>query len=116
VGSLDRRLKRLEDSALASFAGAATPEEMEERGWPIDDQIDAVLAHLRVHMWGRSVQVATDRELYIVEELIAAEVLPPSARGYFRRMDPAEQPEREEWLFSHREPSKADYGEEGHGA
>lgn len=97
-----------EDLARSLAAGAATtPEELEARGWPIEEQIDAVLDHLRVHTAGGSVQVATDREMYIVEELIAAGVLGESARGYFKRMDPAAQPEREEWLFEHRESCKA---------
>lgn len=97
-----------EDLARSLAAGVATtPEEMEERGWLIDDQIDAVLDHLRVHIAGGSVQVATDREMYIVEELIAADVLGENARGYFRRMNPEQQPEREAWLFANRNTSKA---------
>ncbi len=84
-------------------AATATPEEMEERGWPIEAQIADVLRALRVHRAGGSRQVATDREICILEELIECGYLEPWARDYFGRMEPAEQPEREEWLFVGRE-------------
>jgi hypothetical protein len=93
-----------EDLARSLAAGAATtPEEMEERGWPIEEQIADVLDSLRVHVAGGSRQVATDREIYLVEVLIAVGHLELWARDYFGRMEPAEQPGREEWLFVGRE-------------
>jgi hypothetical protein len=82
--------------------------ELEARGWPLDDQFDDVIQSWRIHRLGGSQQVATDRELTILEALIDAEVLDESARDYFRRMDPAEQPEREAWLYGRREWRKAD--------
>lgn len=76
---------------------------MEERGWPIEAQIADVLRALRVHRAGGSRQVATDREICILEELIECGYLEPWARDYFGRMEPEEQPAREEWLFAGRE-------------
>lgn len=96
-----------DDLAHSLEAGVATTfEQMHDRGWPIEEQIDAVLAALQIHIAGRSQQVATDRELYILERLIADGLVPERARDYFRRMDPEDQPERETWLFEHRESHK----------
>jgi hypothetical protein len=59
-----------------------------------------------VHRAGGSQQLATDRELLIVEELIECGYFPEWARDYFRRMPPEQQPERELWLFERREQHK----------
>jgi hypothetical protein len=90
-------MDELSADLLAALAG---PEEQayrhEANGWPLDWQLDQVAAHYQIHLWGDSVQVATDRELVLVETLIEAGAFPDSARSDFTRMDPKEQPEREQ--------------------
>jgi hypothetical protein len=111
---IPERLKRLEDRAFPEHADClyrdrdqmeAYIQELEARGWPVEEQIDDVIASWRIHRLGGTKQLATDRELYVAGELARADVgvLPPDARDYFERMEPAKQPEREAWLFDRRE-------------
>ncbi len=87
---LRRRLEKLEEGA--------TPLDLPD--WPIEEQLDDVLEALRIHRMGGTVQLATDRELRLVDALIARGDLPEWAREYFERMDPEEQPARERWLHA----------------
>ncbi len=59
-----------------------------------------LLEALHLHRIAGTVQLATDRELRLVDALISEGVLQEWARGYFERMDPAEQPARERWLHA----------------
>jgi hypothetical protein len=117
MGSLDRRLERLEARMFPEYADCLhrAPEQMEsyiftleERGWPVEDQVDDVIQRYRIHRLGGTKQLATDRELYIAEVLVDVDRLPSDALGYFRRMAPEQQAEREAWLFGRREWAKAD--------
>ncbi len=87
---LRRRLEKLEEGA--------TPLALPD--WPIEEQLDDVLEALRVHRIAGTAQLATDREIRLVDALISEGVLQEWARGYFERMDPAEQPARERWLHA----------------
>ena len=99
MGSLERRLEKLED-----VAGVGGTVEFSE--WPVEDQLEDVLWTLQIHTWGKSVYQATDRELELLDALIDHEVLPEDARDRFERMNPDGQPKRERWLYEHREWAK----------
>ncbi len=87
---LNRRLEKLEVNA--------TPLDLPD--WPIESQLDDVLEALHIHRIAGTAQLATDREIRLVDALISEGVLREWARGYFERMDPAEQPARERWLHA----------------
>jgi hypothetical protein len=117
MGSLDRRLERLEQRAFPEHADCLyrDAEQMEayifaleDRGWPVEEQIDAVIASWRIHRLGGTKQLATDRQIYIARVLAEVDRLPPHALDYFRRMAPEQQAEREAWLYGRREWAKAD--------
>ncbi len=87
---LNRRLERLEVNAL--------PLDLPD--WPEEEQIVDLLEALHLHRIAATVQLATDRELRLVDALISEGVLQEWAQGYFEKMDPEEQPARERWLHA----------------
>jgi len=88
--NLKGRLEKLEEHTL--------PPDLPE--WPEEEQIVDVLEALRIHRIAGTAQLATDRELRLVDTLIAQGDLPAQARDYFTRMDPDEQPAHERWLHA----------------
>ncbi len=87
---LRHRLEKLEEGT--------TPLDLPD--WPLEDQLDDVLEALRIHRIAGTAQLATDREIRLVDALIARGDLPEWAREYFERMDPDEQSARERWLHA----------------
>ena len=93
---LSRRLEKLEEHSL--------PFDLPD--WPIEDQLEDVLEALRIHRIAGTTQLATDRELRLVDTLVSRGELPEWVREYFERMDPAEQPARERWKRANRASMK----------
>jgi hypothetical protein len=87
--SVRKRLERLE----ADLEGVRPPPE-----WPVEDQAEALLHTLYIHKCGRSVYQVTDRELDLLDALVAQEFVPETDRELCTRMDPAKQPKRERFL------------------
>ena len=107
---IDDRIRRVEGRMHPAFSNCLYSdddqmetyiEELARRGWSVDEQLDRVIAHWRVHCRGDTVQIATDRELALLDVLIDhSKELPESARERFERMEPREQPAREARLFA----------------
>ncbi len=86
--NLKGRLQKLEEHA--------TPLDLTD--WPEEEQVEDVLEALHLHRIAGTQQLATDRELRLVDTLVSEGALSESARDFFERMDPGEQPARERWL------------------
>jgi len=103
----------MDDLSADLLASLADPERQasrfEARGWSLRGQALAVFDAYCLHHAGGSRQVATDRELWLVQAIIEAGWVPPSAREFFTRMDPAGQPKREEEMFERREWMAAEH-------
>ena len=106
MGSLERRLKRLEEQMHAA------PFSYE--GWHLVEQIEDAFCYLRLHArWG-SRAACTDQQLRCLglvaaswenpdtplEELspVALDDFPEEMREHVSRLDPRMQPERDAWL------------------
>ncbi len=92
---LRHRLEKLEEHALPNL-----PD------WPIEEQLVDVLEALHIHRIAGTVQLASNRELGLLDTLISEGALPEWTREYFERMGPDEQPAREWWLHANWQASK----------
>ncbi len=110
---LEDRLRRLE----GRFGTGSTWELPD---WPFHLQATAILDTLEVLRWGGSYRYpATDREIAVLAAVFAEDLpedldtvvlnkrasledLPEAVRSRLKRMDPAEQPERDRWLYARR--------------
>jgi hypothetical protein len=106
VGSLERRLERLEEQMH--------PAHLSYEDWPLTDQMEDVFCYLRLHARWDSVAACTDQQLYCLGLIVAAwenpdaklEDLVPASLSDFpdevgehvSRIDPRMQSERDAWL------------------
>jgi hypothetical protein len=106
VGSLERRLERLEEQMH--------PAHLSYEDWPLTDQMEDVFCYLRLHVRWDSVAACTDQQLYCLglivaawenpdaklEDLVPASLsdFPDEVKEHVSRLDPRAQPERDAWL------------------
>jgi hypothetical protein len=106
VGSLERRLERLEQQMH--------PAHLSYEDWPLTDQMEDVFCYLRLHArWG-SRAACSDQQLRCLGLVVASwenpdtpledlspvglDDFPDEVREHVSRLDPRAQPERDAWL------------------
>jgi hypothetical protein len=106
VGSLGRRLERLEEQMH--------PAHLSYEDWPLVDQMEDVFCYLRLHVRWDSVAACTDQQLRCLGLVVASwehpdtsledlspvglDDFPDEVREHVSRLDPRTQPERDAWL------------------
>ena len=106
MGSLERRLERLEEQMH--------PAHLSYEDWPLTDQMEDVFCYLRLHARWDSVAACTDQQLYCLglivaawenqdaklEDLVPASLsdFPDEVREQVSCIDPRMQSERDAWL------------------